>query len=111
MKNAHKPSAIGAKWADATGVDPGDKGQISKKAMEYINNLGLDSGDAWLSAMTNWMTGMPYPDSKSMLADAMIMFLDRYEGQISFSAVTILSARQSAAQTAISVDLHRNLTQ
>ena len=98
LKNAHKLSTIGAKWAGATGVDPGDNGQISNKAMEYINNLGLEPGDAWLTAFVNWMGGMPYPDSKEMLARAMVEFLDKHEGKIALSAVVILSARQAAEE-------------
>ena len=96
LKNAHKLSMIGAKWAGATGLDLGDKGQISDKAADYINNLGLEPGDAWLTAAVNWISGMPYPESKVLLAEAMIVFLDSHEGKIAFSAPIILSARQVA---------------
>lgn len=96
LKNSSKLSSMGAKWAGATGVDPGDNGQVINKAMEYVNNLGLEPGDAWLTAMVNWMEGMPYQDSKVMLARAMHEFLDKNEGKIALSAVVILSARQSA---------------
>lgn len=98
IKNAHKLSMMSTKWAGATGVDPGDNGQVSNKAMEYINNLGLEPADAWLTAMVNWMGGMPYPDSKQMLARAMVQFLDEYEGKVALSAAVILSARQAAAE-------------
>jgi len=96
IKNAHQLSSIAAKWAGVTNVDPGDHGQISNKAMEYINNLGMAPGDAWLTAFTNWMNGMPYRDSQVMLANGLIQFLDSYEGKIALSAATILAARHAA---------------
>ena len=96
IKNASKVSAMAARFGGATGVDPGDNGQVTKKAMEYINNLGLEPGDAWLTALINWMNGMPWPDSQEMLARAINQFLDAYEGKVALSAVTILSARAAA---------------
>ena len=98
LKNVSKVSAIAARFAGATGVDPGDNGQVSKKALEYVNNLGLEPGDAWLTALINWMNGMPWPDSKQLLARAILQFLDAYEGKVALSAATILAARHAAEE-------------
>jgi hypothetical protein len=97
LRAGHKLGAIGAKWAGATSVDPGDKGQVVKVAAQYMDR-GMDPEDAWLTAMTSWMSGMPWPDSKLMLAQAMVKFLDAYEGKIALSATTIIGARQAAQE-------------
>jgi hypothetical protein len=96
FKVSLKFGLIAKNWTDSTNLDPGDEGQVARKAMEYIQNLGMEANDAWVIAMTNWMVGMPWPDSRQMLASAMLKFLDAKEGKIALSAVTILSARQSA---------------
>jgi hypothetical protein len=98
LKAGHKLGAIGAKWVGATGVDPGDNGQVAKVASQYVSQRLMEPEDAWLMAMTNWMSGMPWPDSKLMLAQAMLQFLDVYEGKVALSAVTILNARQTAQE-------------
>lgn len=105
LKTAHKLSSMGAKWAAATGVDPGDKGQLVTLALQYVSNLSLEPEDAWLTAMVNYMNGMPYQDSKHILAAAMLKFLDAEEGKIAFSAMCILGARGHAEQI---LDLHDN---
>lgn len=61
-----------------------------------MEKLGMNLGDAWLTAMINWMAGMPWPESQLTVAQAMIQFLDAYEGKIALSAATIISARQVA---------------
>ena len=98
IKTAHKLSSMGAKWVAATGVDPGDKGQLVSLATQYVSNLGLDPEDAWLTAMVNYINGMPHQDSKNMLAVAMLRFLDANEGKIPLSALCILGARGNAEQ-------------
>jgi hypothetical protein len=98
LKAAHKLGAVGAKWASATGVDPGDNGQVAKLASQYIANLNIDPEDAWVSALVTWMNGMPWPDSKLMVAEAMLRFLDAYEGKIALSAATIIGARCAAEE-------------
>lgn len=97
IKSAHAMSKMAAKFSASTGVDPGDNGQVSRKAMEYVSNLGLEPSDAWLIALVNWMDGMPWPDSKILLARGILSFLDEYEGKVPLSAATILSARQAAS--------------
>lgn len=96
FKTSMKFGSISGKWAKSTGIDPGDKGQVAKKAMEYMNNLGLEPEDAWLTALVNWMNGMPWQDSKEMMARGLTQFLDEYEGKVALSATTILAARQAA---------------
>lgn len=96
FKASLKFGAIAKRWTDSTNVDPGDKGQVARKAMEYIHYLGLQPEDAWVIAMSNWMQGMPWPDSKRMVASGMLSFLDANEGKVALSAATILSARQVA---------------
>lgn len=95
-KAGHKLGAIGAKWARITNVDPGDKGQVAKLATQFMVADGLAPEDAWLTSLTAWMSGMPWPDSKAMLAQAMFCFLDAFDGDSVFSADVAESARQSA---------------
>jgi hypothetical protein len=80
----------------STQLDPGDKGQVAQKAMQYMSNIGMNAEDAWVTALTNWMTGMPWPDGKRELAHAMIRFIEVNEGKVPLSAMVILSARQNA---------------
>lgn len=94
----HKLGAIGSKWISATSVDPGDKGQVAKIATKYMVDGGMEAEDAWLTAMVNWMSGMPWPDSKLMVAEAIVRFLDAYEGKVALSANTILGARKAALE-------------
>lgn len=88
--------SIAGKWGGTTGIDPGDKGQVNKKAIEYINNLGLEPEDAWLLSLINWMNGMPWPDLKEMMARGLIQFLDAHEGKIALSSQTVIAARAAA---------------
>ncbi len=87
---------ITRKWVSSTRLDPGDKGQVARKAIEYINNLKLKPEDAWISALVNWMIEMPYPDSKEMLAHAIIQFLDTNGSKIAFSDSIVIDAREAA---------------
>lgn len=98
----HKLGTIGSKWLSATSVDPGDKGQVAKIATKYMVDGGMEPEDAWLTAMVDWMSGMPWPDSKLMVAQAMVRFLDAYEGKVALSAHTILGARQAALEIIVS---------
>ena len=96
IKGAIKFRNIAAKWTKATGVDPGDKGQIDIKAMSYIDNLGLDYEDAWLTALVNWMLDMPSEDSRKLMANGVIEFLNSYEDKIPLSMEITNSAREAA---------------
>lgn len=98
LKESFKFASISGKWMSTTGIDPGDKGQVARKAMEYINNLGLEPEDAWLTSLINWMNGMPWPDSKEMMARGLIKFLNEHEGKIALSAQTVIAARASAEE-------------
>lgn len=98
LKAGHKLGAIGAKWASVTSVDPGDNGQVAKVATKYMVDHGMEPEDAWLTAMIAWMSGMPWPDSKLMVARAMLQFLDACEGKFALSAATAGTARQTAQQ-------------
>lgn len=64
---------------------------------QYVNNLGLEPEDAWLTAMVNWVNGVPIQKTKMQLAHSMIQFLDANEGKIPPSAFLILGARQAMA--------------
>jgi len=96
LRTSLKFGSISSKWLSATSIDPGDKGQVARKATEYVNNLGLEPEDAWITALVNWMLDMPWPDSQAMLARGLISFLDEYEGKVALSAHTIITARQAA---------------
>lgn len=98
MKNVHGISKVAAQFLSATGIDPGDDGQVLRKAMEYASNLAMDPHDAWLAAIVNWMDGMPWPDSKELLAKGILGFLDEYESRVPFSRTTVLSARQAISE-------------
>ena len=98
LKAGHKLGAIGAKWASVTSGDPGDNGQVAKVATKYMVDHGMEPEDAWLTAMIAWMSGMPWPDSKLMVARAMLQFLDACEGKFALSAATAGTARQTAQQ-------------
>ena len=74
-----KLKTISKTWARVTGVDPGDKGQILTKAESYVSNIGCGVENAWLIAFMNWMDGMPWADSKSLLAKALLDFLEENE--------------------------------
>lgn len=97
FKTSMKFGSISAKWFRATNIDPGDKGQIARKASEYVNNLGLEAEDAWLLSLINWMKSMPWPDSQKMLARGLSNFIDQYEGKVALSATTIIAAREAAS--------------
>lgn len=98
MKNVHAISKVAAQFSNATGIDPGDDRQVLQKAMEYVSNLGMDPTDAWLTAIVNWMDGMPWPDSKELLARGLLGFLDEYESRGLFSSATVVSARQAISE-------------
>ena len=93
-KMSWKFAGFSTKWIEATGVDPGDNGQISVKARDYVQNVGLTSEDAWLTALVNWIIGMPWPKEQKMLASNMRTFLNRYRGVIHFSEECAQSALQ-----------------
>jgi hypothetical protein len=96
LKIGHKIGSVASKWVAATSVDPGDNGQVMKKAYEYIENLGLHPEDAWLTALVTWMDGMPWKDSKEIIAQGIFKFLEEYEGKIALSAGAIINAREHA---------------
>lgn len=98
LKAGDKLGAIGAKWTKVTNVDPGDKGQVAKLATQFMSADGMAPEDAWLTSMTAWMSGMPWLDSKVMLAQAMFLFLDACESNSPFSADASANARQSAQE-------------
>jgi ribosomal protein L16/L10AE len=86
------------RWVDATSIDPGDKGQVHRKAMQYMANLGHNADTAWVFAMMNWMLEMPWADSKAMLARGMVAFLGANEGEISVDREVLEAARQACSQ-------------
>jgi hypothetical protein len=96
LKAGHKLGAIGARWAKITNVDPGDKGQVAKRATQFMVADDMTPEDAWLTSMVAWMSGMPWPDSKVMLAQAMFRFLDACGDSSAFSADAATNARESA---------------
>ena len=98
LKISFKFASMSGKWMRVTRVDPGDKGQVARKAMDYINSLGLEPEDAWLVSLTNWMLEMPWQDSQAMLARAMIKFLDECEGKIALSVDNVIWAREEASK-------------
>lgn len=97
MKATIRLNGMLKRWVDATRIDPGDKGQVHRKASEYMNNLGHNPDTAWVFTMTNWILEMPWPDSKLMLARGMISFLDANEGQLSIEDDLLKSARETAS--------------
>lgn len=98
LRNGHKLGAMASKWVDCTGLDPGDRGQIAKMASNLVANSVAQPEDAWLTALLKWMNGMPWPEDKVNVAQALIHFLDTYEGKIALSANTIIVARLCAQQ-------------
>lgn len=107
-----KLKSISKTWAKVTGVDPGDKGQILTKAESYVSNIGCGVEDAWLIAFMNWMDGMPWADSKSLLARALLDFLEANEKKntIAFSGEYVGPAFHAAialiGESAIEGDPH-----
>ena len=59
---------------------------------------GMTPEDAWLTSMTALMSGMPWPDSKVMLAQAMFRFLEACEVDSTFSNDAVANAYQSAQE-------------
>jgi hypothetical protein len=96
FKLGHKILSIQNKWLGSTGIDPGDGTQILNKALEYVKNLGFHPEDAWLTALVNWMDGMPSQNSKNLIAQGIINFLNEYEGKIALSSGAIINARAHA---------------
>ncbi len=96
IKAIHKISMMPGKWAAATGIDTGDQGQIVNAAHDYVNKLGFNPEDAWLTALVNWMSGMPWQESKEIIAHGILIFLEQYEGKIALSAIVIINAREQA---------------
>lgn len=66
-------------WADATGVDPGDNGQIAMKASSLIKRHQMRIEDAWLTGLVSWSFHHPNPDARLVLGTAIVQFLDIYE--------------------------------
>lgn len=62
-----------------TGIDPGDRGQVVTKALQYIQNLGHSPHDAWLISFMNWIDGMPRPEDKRQVALGHLQFLEENE--------------------------------
>jgi len=77
-----KMAYIAGKWADATSLNPGDKGQTAVMASALMKATGMRAEDAWLSCLTKWMTDHPNPDASKRIARAMILFLDTYEHNV-----------------------------
>lgn len=89
----HRLGVMGAKWIGCTSLDPGDRGQIARVASKYVVSEGIQPEDAWLTALMQWMIGMPFPENKRRIAIALNYFLEQCEGRIPLSAATIIGAR------------------
>lgn len=96
IKNAHRISTMGAKWVRVTSIDPGDKGQVLDLASSYIRTLSLSPEDAWVIAIVNWISGMPWPEEKCMLSRGLLKFLDAYDNKRPISPEVIEAARLAA---------------
>ena len=96
LREAHKLGAMATKWAGFTRLDPGDRGQITKLAMNYMAEQDMAPEDAWLYSLTQWMNGMPWPEDQLTIARELTRFMDAYEGKIALSAATIVGARMAA---------------
>ncbi len=104
IKAIHKISMMPGRWVAATGIDTGDQGQIVNAAHDYVNKLGLHPEDAWLTALVNWMRGMPWQENKEIIALGILVFLEAYEGRIALSSTVILNAREHAFKILSSSD-------
>ena len=75
IKEKTKYAKVAAVWADVTGINPGDNGQISVYAFRILQQSGMSPEDAWLSALVNWTYNMPDMQSREMLAGGLLKFL------------------------------------
>ncbi|MDP3979264.1 MAG: hypothetical protein Q8P85_14950 [Pseudomonas sp.] len=96
IRTWHKIAAVSSKWASTTGIDAGDRGQVVNAACDYVKNLGFHPEDAWLTALVNWMDGMPWQDCKEVIAHGIFIFLEAHEGKVALSAGAIINAREHA---------------
>lgn len=96
LKAIGKLTKMSSTWASITSIDPGDRGQISKKANEYMANLKMSPEDAWLMALVNWTKGMPWPKEKKLVANGIIRFVDTSAAKLDVSPTVAASARQVA---------------
>lgn len=103
FKHATSVSRISAQWAKTTSIDPGDRGQVTKKAIQYVKNVGMPPADAWLIALVGWMEGVPWPESKRIIAGGILQFLDEVGSELQLAPKVAAGARQSAKQA-----LHTN---
>ena len=91
-----KMARLAGLWHDATRIDPGDGGQVAVVASSMIKASGMRPEDAWLAALTNWIFNHPYPEAQSMLAHALIRFLDIYEHSAGLSPECRSACRHTA---------------
>lgn len=91
-----KMAKLAGQWYDATGLNPGDRGQIGTLASSLIKNKLFRVEDAWLAALVNWTFNSPHPEFKFLLANGILRFLDIYEYIIPFDPELRVSARQVA---------------
>jgi len=83
-----KMASIAGKWADATSLDPGDRGQTAVMASALMKQSGMRAEDAWLTALCSWMCNHPDQQAGYTIAVAMIRFLDIYEHSVGLSPET-----------------------
>lgn len=79
MLDRTKMARIAGKWADAAGIDPGDRGQVAAMAHALMKASGMRAEDAWLSCLSKWMLEHPNARIRAQLALGMHSFLDIYE--------------------------------
>jgi hypothetical protein len=80
-----KMASLAGKWADATSLDPGDRGQTAVMASALMKQTGMRAEDAWVTSLCMWMENHPDPEASYVIALAMIRFLNIYEHSVGLS--------------------------
>lgn len=88
-------------WADATRLDPGDRGQVAVMASNFIKTTGMRTEDAWLSALVNWSFNHPDPEARFVLANGIARFLDIYGHSAGLSPECRDASREAAEKIAL----------
>lgn len=100
-----KMASLAGKWVDATGIDPGDKGQVAVMAAGLMKVTGARAEDAWFSCLMKWMNNHPDYHTKELIALGVTRFLDIYGHSAGLSPEV-----KSAAMTIAEAILHGEYT-